>query len=105
MLDDVAESYFNRDIVNGGFHLGLQRQLKEVYADRFDYPEGANVYLSAKPAAGTTDKGMMHDLFGRIQRAWSDQTLHYLATFFFPGVSLKIIESGLRLNRSALSGA
>jgi hypothetical protein len=74
---EQAKEYWVRDIINIKFYLGIERELKDYYAERFNFPEGGNVYLAGQPSASSTIPS-----FRRISTHFPEG-VKYLPTFFY----------------------
>ncbi len=81
------KDYFARDVVNAGHAFLLGEALKKYYRRKFDFEQGANIYI-----AGNTGDAMSTRLikreFTRASRPLSKNTsIGYLASFFYPKVA------------------
>lgn len=65
-LDAVRESYHWRDVANIRLFHNMQKAAKEWYKEKFDFEEGANIYLAGTAAGAGCNKSRLiklhHDL-------------------------------------------
>lgn len=51
---DSIKDYWARDILNIKFYLGVEKAIKELYKEKWNFEEGGNLYFAGQPAAGST---------------------------------------------------
>jgi len=83
-LEDVTVGYFGRDVCNAGHTFLMSEALKGYYRERWDYEEGANVYIAGHPGCGMSVPVIKRE-FTWVQKALKPETpIRYLASHFYP---------------------
>jgi len=97
-LEDVTLGYFGRDVCNAAHTFQMSEALKEYYKERWDYEEGANVYIAGHPGCGMSVPVIKRE-FTWVKRALKPDTpVRYLASHFYPKET-DIILDALRPSR------
>ncbi len=83
VADVSTDTYFGRDTCNAGHTFLLGVALKKYYKEKWDFEEGANIYI-----AGHTGSNMSTKVVKRIM-TWAarplppDELIRYLGTYFY----------------------
>jgi len=83
-LDDMMIGYFGRDVINAGHTYLLSEALKEYYKERWDFEEGANIYIAGHPGAGMSVPVMRRELTWARRPLKKGTPALYLASHFYP---------------------
>lgn len=93
IADMRTESYFGRDVCNAGHTFLLSLALKKYYKEKWDYEEGANIYLAANPGAGMGLHIVRRELTWASRPLPPDYPVRYLGSFFYPDATDILFEA------------
>ncbi len=101
-LDDMREGYFGRDVTNAGHTLLLGKALKEYYAQRWGYSEGANLYLAGHPGCGMSVAVIKREFTWARRPLGNDAEVCYLSSHFYNKETEIILKAMQRSKRRRL---
>jgi len=91
--DMMTEGYLGRDVCNAGHTFLLSQALKKYYAEKWDYAEGANIYLAANPGSGISLHIIRRELTWAARPLPPDCPVRYLGSFFYPDAADILFEA------------
>lgn len=83
-LEDVSTGYFGRDVCNAGHTFLLAVALKKYYKEKWDFEEGANIYIAGHPGCGMSVGVVRREMTWAARPLPPDEPVRYLGSFFYP---------------------
>ncbi len=83
IADVSTQGYYGRDVCNAGHAFQMGMALKEYYEDKWDFGEGANIYLAANPASGMSLGVVRQELTRAARVLPADEPVRYLGSYYY----------------------
>jgi hypothetical protein len=77
--EEVKHRYNSRDKLNMFFFKNMEHQVKELYAEEFDYEEGGNVLFAGTPSGASTNLHLLVDFMTELEMP----NQYWLGSFYY----------------------
>lgn len=80
-IEDLKYSYNNRDVANICFYLQVEKQVKELFKEKYAFEQGGNIYLAGIAPSGTgyeKQETLVKSIFKRFDK------VTMLPTYWYP---------------------
>lgn len=84
IADVSTDNYFGRDVCNAGHTLLLTHALKKYYKEKWDFEEGANIYLAGHTGTPMSVNVVRREMTRALRPLPADFVVRYLGTYFYP---------------------
>jgi len=81
---DVSTGYFGRDVCNAGHTFLMAMALKKYYKEKWDFEEGANIYIAGHPGCGMSLGVVKREMTYAARPLPLDEPVRYLGSYFYP---------------------